>query len=191
MAKIEIEESELQNYRRIASVAERLGKHPEARALLQKGVALVAPDEVGPEVLLRNEFTEGLNAIRGEMKADREAREAKEKEQTDARDTRAFERKWIAGRAKAREAHYTDEAVEGLEQFMEKHGIADHELAMPAFEKKNPPPEPVVSGGTDWNFFDQRDNPESGLEMLLKGDQEGFLRKAVPAALAEVRGRAK
>jgi hypothetical protein len=189
MAMIEVDENEWHASRRMNAVAIRLGRHPKARALVQEAVALAAPEEVGPEASLRNEFTEGLNALRGEMKADREAREAKEKEETDARNSRSFERKWLAGRAKAREAQYTDEAVEGLEKFMEEHGIADHELAMPAFEKKNPPPQPVVSGGTDWNFFDQRDNPESGLELLLKGDQEGFLRKAVPAALAEVRGQ--
>jgi hypothetical protein len=90
-------------------------------------------------------------------------------------------------------ANYTDEAVEGLEKFAAANGISDPGRAMAEFEKRNPPPEPVVSGGTNWAFFDQRTNgaasADNGLAELLRGDDEGFLRKSIPAALAEVRGQ--
>ena len=91
----------------------------------------------------------------------------------------------------AREAHYTDEGALQLQQFMQQHSIADPMVAMLAFEQLNPSPEPVVSGATNWNFFDRRDKgaDSAAYEMLLKGDYEGFERVAIPAALNEVRGR--
>ena len=49
------------------------------------------------------------------------------------------------GRAVARQEGYTDEGLRDLEQFMQDNGIADHALAMPAFERANPPPEPVMT----------------------------------------------
>jgi hypothetical protein len=62
---------------------------------------------------------------------------------------------------------------------------------MAAFEKANPPPEPVVSGGTNWAFFDRQSaiaESDNGLAELLRGDDEGFLRKSIPLAINSVRG---
>jgi hypothetical protein len=86
--------------------------------------------------------------------------------------------------------NYTDEAVVALGQFMGRNNLTDIETAMVEFERQNPPPEPVVSGATNWNFFAQRDNgADTAYQMLLKGDDEGFLRVSIPAAIESVRGR--
>jgi hypothetical protein len=87
--------------------------------------------------------------------------------------------------------HWTDESIAQLGAFMAEHGISDPELAMVEFEKQHPPPEPVAGSRTNWNFFGRRDNgaDNAAYEMLLHGDYEGFLRKSIPAALAEVRGQ--
>jgi hypothetical protein len=91
----------------------------------------------------------------------------------------------------AREAHYTDEGALQLQQFMQQHDISDPMVAMLAFEQLNPSPEPVVSGATNWNFFDQRDSgaDSAAYQLLLKGDFDGFERVAIPAAIESVRGR--
>jgi hypothetical protein len=91
----------------------------------------------------------------------------------------------------AREAHYTDEGALQLQQFMQQHSIADPMVAMLVFEKMHPPPDPVVGGGTNWNFFDRRDSgaDNAAYQLLLKGDFDGFERVAVPAAIESVRGR--
>ena len=87
--------------------------------------------------------------------------------------------------------HWTDEGLQQLGQFMGRNGLTDIEAAIPLFERENPPPEPVVGGATNWDFFDRRDSgaDSAAYEMLLNGDYEGFERVAVPAALAEVRGQ--
>jgi hypothetical protein len=189
MAKVEIEESELQNLQRVANVATVIGKHPKARALLQEAVSLAAPEEAGPEVRLRNEFTEALNGFGEKLNAFIEGQTKKEEETAAERSKRSLERQWSAGRSKAREANYTDEGIEKLEAWMVQKGVADHEIAMAAFERENPPPAPVATGGASWNFFDQRDNPESGLDLLLKGDDEAFLQRQINTALKDVRGQ--
>ena len=91
----------------------------------------------------------------------------------------------------ARENNYTDEAVLQLHRLMQQHNISDPMVAMLVFEKMHPPPEPVVSGATNWNFFDQRDSgaDSAAYQLLLKGDFDGFERVAVPAAIESVRGR--
>ncbi len=72
---------------------------------------------------------------------------------------------------------------------MEKNGVADHEVAIPAFERLHPPPEPVVSGGARWNFFDQAAGAnDEAMKALMGGNDEAFLSMALPTALKEGRG---
>lgn len=187
---VEIDETELANLRRIAGIAEIVAKHPKARALQQEAVRMAAPDQVGPETILRSEFSEGLNAIRDELKADREAREKATKEREEAESLAKLQTRWASGQAKARAKGYTDEGLTQLEKFMEERGVADHEIAIPAFERANPPPEPIVTGNQSWNFLDRNlGEAPPDIKALLDGNDEGFLANAVPAALASVRGR--
>jgi len=189
MANVEIEESELQNLRRVANVANVIGKDPDRRRRLQELAAEAMPEEAGDLPLIRKELTTFQQTIRDELKADREARAKKEEEDAANRTTKELEQRWLSGRSKLREDGYTDEGLDKLETWMEKNGVANHSIAAAAYERENPPPPPVETGGSSWNFFDQRDNPESGLEMLLKGDDEGFLRKQIDTSLKEVRGQ--
>lgn len=186
---VEIDETELANLRRIASVADLVAKHPKARGMMQEAVRVAAPDQAGPETILRNEFSEGLNAIRDELKADREAREKAAAERAEADSIASLRSRWETGRGRARASGYTDEGLEKLEKFMEERGVADHEIAIPAFERANPPPEPVVSGNQSWNFLGSPGEAAPDLKMLFDGDEEGFLRQAVPTALASVRNQ--
>lgn len=190
MPKIEIEESELANLKRVNDVAALIGKNPKARALLQEAVAMAAPEEAGPEHRIRSEFSEAIGAIREDLKKDREEREREREERATEAAKRDLEKRWTEGRSKARDEGYTGEGLDKLEDFMEKNNIADHKLAIPAFERANPPPEPVVTGGSRWNFFDVQEGVESdaALKDLLNGNDESFLARTVPAALKEVRG---
>jgi hypothetical protein len=86
---------------------------------------------------------------------------------------------------------YTSEALVDLGRHMAQYGIVDIETGMKEFERLHPPPEPVAGSRTNWNFFEQRDKgaDSTAYRMLLKGDDEGFLRQAIPAAIESVRGR--
>ena len=197
MARIEIEESELANlrqkstqYDRQATILERIGKNPKLRGTLQAVVAEAAPEEAGMEHYLRAEFKEELSGV--SKKLDdffEEQRKEREDRKAEAA-TRALEQRWATGQTAARQAGYTAEGLTQLEEFMEQNGIADHKLAIPAFEKANPPPEPVVTGGSRWNFFDRAAEAENdaAYKALMNQDYEGFLERAVPAALKDLRG---
>lgn len=191
MAKIEVDENEYAELRRVGEVAQLIGKDPKARALLQEAVALAAPDQAGPETRIRREVNERLGAF--EQKFDEFLAGAKkDKEDREAADqTKALEQRWLTQRAAARDAGYTDDGLQKLEEFMEKNGIADHSIAIPAFEKLNPPPEPVATGSSHWNFFDQREQGvgEGAFKALMEGNDEAFLAATIPNALKEVRGR--
>ncbi len=187
MSKIEIDETELANLKRVNDVAALIGKNPKARALLQEAVALAAPDEAGPEHRIREEVSARVGGIEKKIDEFLDAQKTDREEQKAAEATRELERRWSDGRRQARDAGYTDEGLKSLEDFMEQNGVADHKLAIPAFERLNPPPEPVVTGGRGWNFLDRAAEAETDASMkaLLQGDDEGFLARAVPAALKE------
>ncbi len=93
------------------------------------------------------------------------------------------------GRAVARAAGYTDEGLTNLEKFMHDNGVTDHALAMPAFERANPPPEPVMTGMQRVGLIaGSSAGGDIDLKPLFDGNEEGFLSVAVPAALRHVRG---
>ena len=197
MPKVEIEEAELANLRESASQKRRyddimslIDKNPSARAKLQAAVAEGAPEHAGPYHKLREEFTEGIASIGKKMDEfmAAQAQAAETRKEEDARN--ALERRWLDGRTKARDQGYTPEGLTQLEDFMEKNGIADHLLAIPAFERVNPPPEPIVTGGSRWNFFDRNAEAEqdAAYKALMNGNDDEFLAHAIPAALKEVRG---
>jgi len=190
MATREIDELEYEQLKRYGVLAERLNKHPQARSMLQNAIALAMPDEAGPEIRIRQELDERFAKIEERLNAEAEAR-AKEREEALAKSNKQkLEKQWRDGREFARNAGYTDEGLEKLEEFMEREGIANHKHAIAAFERENPPPPQVMTGGQRFGWFDQNDKAnDAALKALWEGDEETFLSHAIQAALAEVRGR--
>ena len=185
---VEIDETELANYKSVASVLALIEKHPEARALAQKAVALAAPERAGPEIKIRGELDERFGKLESvvtsfidEQKKDREERAA-----ADAKSR--LEREWMDGRRKLRDAGWQTDSIDQLEKFMEERGVADHEVAASHFEKLHPPPEPVMTGSNKFNWFDQPAE-QTDLKPLLEGREDEFLGPAIANALKEVRGQ--
>lgn len=189
MPNVEIDENELASLRRYAAVADKMSKHPEARKLVQQAALLADPDSVGPEPRLRAEMDERLSGIEKMIREDQEVRRKSDEERQQKEQTRALEQRWLSGRSKAREAGYLDEGLEKLEKWMEEHGVADHAIAMPAFERENPPPEPIMTGGQNWNFATPEDRQAADLKPLFEGNEDAFLGPAIRNALAEARGQ--
>ena len=189
MPRIEIDETEYADLKRVAEAARAIGAHPKGRELMQEAVALVMPDQAGPEIRIRHEVTEKLTGIEKTI-ADFIAAQAKDKEDRVAEETkRQFEGEWTRGRQKLRDAGYNDEGVGKVEELMVKRNIADHEAAMALFERENPPQEAVSTGSAHWNFFDRATTEAPDFKALLGGDDEGFLATAIPSALNQARGR--
>jgi hypothetical protein len=97
------------------------------------------------------------------------------------------------GEEQLRAAGYTEEGLATLRNFARQHGVSDLRIAAVAYAELHPDPPPVETGGSSWNFFAAQDPAvtaeTSGLDLLLKGDDEGFLAVSVPAALREARRR--
>ena len=174
---------------RIQTAMRKLGEIPAARDAMQKLIADHLPEMAGPEAMARKFTNEALDGMRADLAKEREERAAEKatREADDAK--RDMERRWLAGRATLRDDGYTQEGIDAVEQLMEKRGIADHEAARALHEKLNPPPEPVVTGGTRWNFFDRAEElaGKEAYDALMSGNDEKFLAYAIPAALKEVR----
>lgn len=190
MAKIEIEESELSNLKRVNDVAALIGKNPKARALLQEAVAIAAPDEAGSEHAIRREFSEQFAGVSKKIDDFIEAQNKEREDRKADEARRELEGRWAKGKGKLREAGYTDEGIAAVEKLMEERGIPDHEAAASLHEKLQPPPEPVVTGGSRWNWFDRNAEAENDVayKALMSGDDDGWLARSIPQALKEARG---
>jgi hypothetical protein len=188
MATHEIDENDYAEFQRLREVATLIQKNPEATRRLQEAVAIAAPERIGPEIRIRNEVNEKFSGI--EKKLDEFlSGQAKEREERQAESAkRELEGRWLKGRAALRDAGYNVEGIGHVEKLMEERGVADHEVAAAFFERENPPPEPVSTGSSRWDFFNIPKDDVS-LDALMKGDEESFLRNAIPAAIKEVRGR--
>ena len=98
MAKIEVDENEYAELTRVANVAKLIGGNPQAREMLQNAVAIVAPDQAGPEIRIRKEVTEKVSGIEKKLD-DWMAAQATEREERQAEDARrALENRWSESR---------------------------------------------------------------------------------------------
>lgn len=187
MPKVEIEESQLAQYGVLQDFVTKGLAHTEARKLIKKAERLIYPDRAVPEEDAKAEVLSEIDKLRQEWAEDRAAREKADTERKEAEGKDTLARQWRDGQRKAREAGYTDEGLAELEKFMEARGVFDHDLAIPAFERLHPPPEPTTVGsGQSWSFFEQpKDAPD--MQALLEGRDEEFLGKTIPSVLKEIR----
>ena len=188
MPTVEIDETELLQYRNITGAVQKMLANPITRTKLLEAQKIINPNAVIPEIDSQkplNDAIGSLNKTVEDLKKDIEARDSKAKEEK-ALD--ALRSKWEAGRAKARRAGYTAEGIEALEKFMEDNGVADHMIAMPAFERENPPAKSIDATGS--NRFDVLHSvrPEGDdMKLLVDGDERQFLNKRINETLAGIR----
>lgn len=194
MATVEIDETEVVNSRQLASAVQKMLSNPESRKRLLEAQKIVNPNAVIPEIDSAKPFNDAIGLVTKKI-TDLETtiKEAKEKAEDDKR-LNALSRQWETGRTKVRESGYTAEGIEELEKFMEEKGIADHEIAMPAFERIHPPEKPVATGSNGFDVFQSLTPQTDDSKLLLEGSNQDqdfrqFLNKAIPAALKEARGR--
>lgn len=191
MAMVEIDEAELIAKNQAVEALQGMLGHSEARSLILQAQKLVKPDVAIPEIDAAAPIMEKVKALEEKIEADKkEAQEAKDKEEKDAK-LATITAQWEVGREKAEKAGYTDEGISQLEKYMEAHGIADHEIAMPSFEKKNPLPEPAESGSTPWQSLGPPSEDSPDLKPLFEsgGQSESWLKTMTDTALKEVRNQ--
>ena len=189
MAKVEIDETELATYRQVFSAVRQGLANPKTRPKLLEVQAELTPEAVSPEVTFRSSLDELKTEVLSEIGKLREET-AKDKADREERDSRSqLNARWAESQMAARTAGYTAEGLEKLERFMEEHGVADHRIAIPAFEKENPPAQPVSTGGQRWDFFGAKETRPPDLNALLEGNEDAFMSQAIGEALASVRNQ--
>jgi|SRR5215469_2133397 len=187
MPLVEIEDSELTTLKQAKALLDRFGGDPKTRSQLMALVKQVNPNAVIPEIDAKNEVLaeikkrdEQLAALRKEVEDDKAARaevERKAKVDGSISDGRKF----------LRDAGYTEDGIKGIEDLMDKRGVADYEAAAALFEKSNPAPEAVAPAdfSRSWDFAKPGEDEDH--KLLLK-DPKQFQNKMVRQWMAENRG---
>lgn len=188
MANVEIDENELMNYRQIAGAMQKMLAHPQTRRKILEAQKTINPNAVIPEIDAAAPINAALQAVNEEVKSVRKLTEdmlaSAEKDKT----MRVLEAKWETGRSAARRAGYTAEGIEALEKFMEDNGVAEHVIAMPAFERLNPPASSVKPSGSHFEMLQNSlATGEDDTKLLLEGNDRQFLNKRISQALSDVR----
>ncbi len=191
MSSIEVDENELSALRRVSSFVSTALANPETRRTILETQKKLHPGTPIPEIDAMGPVNETLAEVRKELKAAQDARDADKAEREVRGVQDKAQREWNKGRKALRVGGWNDEGVRVIEEFMEKRGIADHEIAAAAYEKMNPAPEaPAGSGPKRFDFFSAKTNGDM-LKPLFEGRDEEFLRNMIPQALAEVRSPAR
>jgi|SRR5215831_10494138 len=189
MATVEVDETELATYKQVFTAVRQGLANPKTRGKLLEVQAELTPEAALPEVTLGKALGEFKSEILGELAKFREE-SAKDKEERRADEQRQrLTRQWEDGRATARTQGYTAEGLEQLEKFMEEEGIAKHANAIPAFERLNPPAQPVETGGSRWDFFGAKETQPPDIKALLEGNEDAFLGPAITSTLQQIRGQ--
>lgn len=188
MALVEIDETELINYRNITGAVQKMLANPQTRSKILEAQKIINPNAVIPELDAQKPAMEAVGKAEARMAAlekkyeDDKAAAAHDKTMAD------LTSKWEAGRVKAKRAGYTAEGLEQLEAFMETNGVASHEIAMPAFERINPKAEAVDSTGSNrFDPFQTMKSDGDDMKLLLDGDDQHFLNKRIKETLTGVR----
>lgn len=188
----EVDENELAALRRVSGFVSTGLANPETRRTLLEIQRKLNPNVPIPELDAAKPVQDALAELRNEMKADREAREAEKREREAASIEAKARQQWNVGRKSLYKAGWNDEGVKVIEEFMEKRGIADHEVAAAAYEKMHPAPEAPVGGGPNrFDLFGSKAKNGEALKPLFEGRDDEFLGTMIQQTLADVRGTAR
>ena len=187
---VEIDETRLNSLTEIARIADGLLKNPKARRKYLEAVKETRPDIPIPELdaaePIQNDMKTFMEEIRGELKADRDAR-TKEREEVQIS---SVKREYEAGRQSLREIGYTEEGITDVEKFMTDNGIMNWDIARKAYEHDNPRPAPArPTRGNMFDFVDQKNNGDDYIKKLFEtgGKDESVLDGQINTVLAESR----
>ena len=190
MAMVEVDENQLAAMQRVNGFVQAGLNNPATRRKVLELQKELNPKAVIPELDAIQPVNEALTSVRDELALLRAERAKADEERKLAEAQSKARGEWNSGRKKLRQAGWNDEGVKVIEEFMEKRGIADHEVAAAAYEHMNPVPQaPSGSVGNRFDIFGAREGEgKNALKQLFEGKENDFLNMMIPKALAEVRG---
>ena len=183
----EIDERQLAEYRNVDAFVRRGLQNPKTRRKILEVQKALNPDTPVPEIDESDPIREEVKELRGEIQKDREDRQKAIAEWQEKQNLARMTVQWKEGQDLAKKKGYAEEGLKKLEAFMEEKGIPSHEVAIPYFEKVNPPPVSAVSSGTRWDFFGTQADQGPDLKKLYEGHDEQFLSETIADTLNKVR----
>lgn len=195
MARVEIDETELQNSTKLRDTVAAILKNPTARRKMLEAQKEAFPDHPIPELDSTKPVLDAVEGVNKKFDEFKKSIEDDRKKESDERQAADRAQRWETGRRNLVDKFkYTDEGVKALEEMMTKKGILDHEDARIIFEQLNPPPTPAVSssGSGPWGFMDDTGDEtlDKNFKALIdsRGQDERALNNLINSALNEVRG---
>lgn len=186
----EIDDAQLANFQNVDAFVRRGLANPKTRRKILEVQKALNPDTAIPELDESDPLREQITALDTKLTKFQEDLEKKDTDRAEQARLAELKAKWDAGQAFARKKGYADDGLKKLETFMEQHGIANHEHAIPYFEKENPPPVPATNSGSRWDFFGQQQPDGPDLKQLFEGHEEQWLNGTIADTLNRVRNAA-
>jgi len=189
MPAVEIDEAELVKLQSIAKSLNAMMGNPDSRKKILEAQKITNPNAVIPELDVTKGINDELGAVRKELKDLAKSLSDDKAEREERVKRQELEARWEKGRLAAQQSGYTKDGLEALEKYMVDKGIADHEVAMPAFERLNPPARPVESSGQNFDVFQTIQNTSDEMKKLVEshGQDRGAMSNLINKALTDVR----
>lgn len=186
MARVEVEESDLQTLREAHELLTKLDKNSKTHKALLKLVNEIDPDRKFPELEAEAAAEAAAAAAKTETKgaldALRERLEAFEAQNRDRKSAEDIAKAHSALRAQG----WDDDGIKKIEELMVARGIPDYDAAAALVEKQLAPAKPADRYlGKNWGLA-QPDEGDGDHELLMK-NPEAFKRKMVNQAMSEMR----
>lgn len=187
----EVDEAELVALRRNSTLLDR-AMNSKAREQLLRALKVGTPDLPVPEIDAKEPVMEAIGQVNTSIAEMRKLIDDDKAAREDEKRMAKLNAQWSAGRVKAAKEGYDGDALKALEDFMQEKGIAEHEIAIPAFERMHPPSAPIISSSNKFDFFNKpnADSSDQLMKKLWSGDSDGFLNDSINQTLKEMRGAA-
>jgi hypothetical protein len=192
MPKVEVDEAEILEARRLKGVLAQITADPKRKARLELLHKEVDPNIPTPTNDLLKPVDDAVSAVSKQI-SDLQKQLADEKSESEKqRNLAQLSARVDSGLASLKSAGWMDEGIAKVKAIMEEKGLLDVDDAVAIFERRNPPPPPIAPGGSGaWNFMDDVSNDaDADIKKMIetKGNSESLLNSMVNKTLAEVRG---
>ena len=191
MAQVEIDETELSQYRTLSETVKRWMGNPDARRKVLEAQKAIDPNAIIPELDAAKPLEGALAKMDEKLTAldARLAKDAADREQ--AAKIAKLNSQWESGRSSLRSAGYTEEGIKKVEELMEKEGIANHDAAAAYYDKLNPPEVPVAPSNSGFdvlmnNFAAATGEDEAGRKAMFENPDQ-WANTEIAKTLNEIR----
>lgn len=175
MATVEIEESELAQYKGIAQTLQTWMNNPKARQKILEARKEIDPNAVIPEIDAAKPINEAMSKLDEKLTAFEKRLDEDKTAREDAKKLAELNTRWESGRQTLRSKGYTEEGIKKVEELMEKEGIANHDAGAAYYDRLNPPEEPIAPSNSGFDLLMSTMNPNA-TDDAAKASQEALFK---------------